>query len=77
MPMGSTRVDVNITGINFRLGNPIPPLESDFNSNPVPPDENYDNSNPVPIDPSFDSNVVNWQPSSSHFGNNVNLTNGN
>ena len=77
MPMGSTRVDLNETGINFRKGNPALPLEPDYNSNPVPPDEDYDNSNPIPIDPIFNHNVVNWQPSSSHFGNNINLNNGN
>ena len=53
MPMGSTRVDLNETGINFRKGNPVPPLEPDYNSNPVPPDEDYDNSNPIPIDPNI------------------------
>lgn len=72
MPCGSVRKDLNKTGVSYRKGNPVPPEEPDYNSNPVPPDEVSDNSNPIPAeDPTFNSNPVTWQPSSSHFGNNI------
>jgi len=72
MPLGMDRTDLNTSGINYRLGNPVT-LPKNFGTvitNLTP------EGNPIPAS-GTEQNVVTWTPSPAHFGNDINLAAGN